>query len=1743
MPKRRRATTRPQAKKPKQSRKGKKLQGLTKFEAADRTRKAWVTKRQRYNYQGFRSFPASEDNKARKAEAQARRARFYEDVIKEGKISGLWGKGTGVTELGEALPRDRSDMIDEAGKVLKKSDKVGSEPTSPIGAEAARAWNSLTPEKRARLLENYRNNIDLEERARQRALDNLTPEQKKGLEEGSGAYRTSLPVDPRAAFYPRFTGSDPRVETPSGKTKYDSLVPPVGGINIKALQQVDPNSTTFRDNMPVKTDGNRYQQTIKQVSKLENARIIEEKATGEIAKEESKGGSRERIQALRELKDKARTEKAQASARLKEMGVPQKAIDFHSKQLNSQVREDTPQNERQIKRKIKKKVEETFVIPDPAQNVLKLRTGETFISDQQAYARYQEASSKAAKARNEYERYLRRPPESKPSEKAKRALEEQNNIAKQEALNAARDILIREHLKGTGKKERVSKAKKAAKDSLEANLMKKMEQIDPEQAERLYEKVAQEARAEARKLKKEAISQNRPPIETISKKEREELTQAILATYTEKSPLKMAQAVDNVNTLLSRLSVKADTNYKNALIETEIKGAAELLNAELSMAQADMKSRRTEEVIQERLFKNAPDFRKGEFDPVSGEIKPLDMAEGVRQQYGLDKNLSRTKSSLENFGKRLKGETPSTGASYVQFKYVEEKHLKQLDKQMGVKPGETLLRDEKITKDGKTFVRATVDKWAVADPSKKSAMGDETFVTDIGRKPEFFAGARGQVRLSKDQYENKLRAAREGNLIVLLDKKLNPINVGQIDPETGKPSRDPTKKATLGLIPNKDYITSYRYDDAAGGDPTFVTERTGPLDSGRKIGERTVLLSQAQTRSVGLVGKNQVTGEITLGRRTDSKNVFDKKDDALIIRQEFIEQPGRTKPFSIEVTQSGEKPKRAYLIASESQVGTITPDRHRGRKPEEPVIPKSGSERAARQARLEQRSRNILKDTSEIPIDGKMYRVATKEEWDAAPENKRAVTNTPGKVIRTFVPPGTTELAPKELDTIKITTPTVEIRGRKVLDQQLAFANLDAEAQSTKLGKVARYGLIEPQKVRNKYDQEDILAVLGGPEGRQRIPRMPGDIGDTPGLMVEGPLQQGKSQSEIRAGAIARMQRDPQFKQRVFEAIQKEKGWDQQDIQAEFEDPRGFFGDVAAAVAAAGVYKARHRILSEVLPTRGNEAIGKALTKITGNPGTQEKWNVYIASAKEANQPYIAKFIEDTSFKVRRPLGSVGGLTLPGVRVNDFSYETTPGMIRSQLISGEKLFLGKLGEQYRGMETVTNETLRAANSINQGKITGALNRRTIESMKKYREGTDVYGVGTSIGQTAFEKLRGTLTEIAPPENTRALEVFQKAAEKGETSVNSVLKDRMQNELYDIIQDPRPRVGEVFTQREIETRGFLSRRAPRKELVTYLNTVAEDGSTKQVEISDPLAFVSKAKTMLGSLDTMKEQDAAAVRMLNLTSTEPKGFKPTMKRIGAGNFTANEKTFLVGAGVAAAAAGTAYGVHKFKQRQERKRGEAPKSLGNRYLPPAFNVYAPSVSVAKKGTFEDTAFNRAVNIAGVDKPKVSAKMEKKRLAFRPSDINPNLSVSAPLIGRPKIGFKKDPSDGKLRDALFIRVATPGDKKAVPKGYKVKVAGKTLPGVIEAETPFKPKRVRANRAPLMRKQEDKEKLVARYAGSSQEARVKGFYNADKSIQDLFNNSAEVKRVKNKYNVGTVANPITPRESKYFQNQINDLE
>lgn len=253
------------------------------------------------------------------------------------------------------------------------------------------------------------------------------------------------------------------------------------------------------------------------------------------------------------------------------------------------------------------------------------------------------------------------------------------------------------------------------------------------------------------------------------------------------------------------------------------------------------------------------------------------------------------------------------------------------------------------------------------------------------------------------------------------------------------------------------------------------------------------------------------------------------------------------------------------------------------------------------------------------------------------------------------------------------------------------------------------------------------------------------------------------------------------------------------------------------------------------------------------------------------------------------------------------------------------------------------------------------------------------------------------------------------------------------------------------------------------------------------------------------------------------------------------TKNEKIGGAVAGAALLTIGSAYLYHRYKNKKRMEAGEEPIAFYNKILPPAvttpfavptrkglppakdaLEAVVPGWQTTKRWQIGKNDLTEFLMIDGNKIPVAGQiNLDRKRFAFRPVDrgYTPDAKLGVPRI---HIGGKYQ---GKVRDKFFVDIdrsvaQKSGKRSWTKKGKTIKVKGKDTPFFLDVGKAKKMKLKGTNKARIT--DTDREDIVAAFAGTDEEHRVKAFYSAGRrdKIVDWFEDPEMVEKIKRKKGV-----------------------
>lgn len=312
----------------------------------------------------------------------------------------------------------------------------------------------------------------------------------------------------------------------------------------------------------------------------------------------------------------------------------------------------------------------------------------------------------------------------------------------------------------------------------------------------------------------------------------------------------------------------------------------------------------------------------------------------------------------------------------------------------------------------------------------------------------------------------------------------------------------------------------------------------------------------------------------------------------------------------------------------------------------------------------------------------------------------------------------------------------------------------------------------------------------------------------------------------------------------------------------------------------------------------------------------------------------------------------------------------------------------------------------------------------------------------------------------------------------------------------------------------------------------LRTHGEEGSAISNKANELIARVGQLRALNGNSPEMQKRVEQWTGSTALAAPRGKVFKNVINEVSGetqrvlanesvassvARFAGNHRAFLVGAGVGAAALGTAYAIHKYR---ESKKPEAERvAFYNKILPPAFTIKTPHIRGTGYVHWTNNALTRELGVAGKKFPipvRYGLSLEPHRIAMRPMDRG--YPKNAPLFGG--LRFRGPATGGSWQASLLENPEAKYNRRRSLqlKGQQVEFLGKKLP--VYAEISDRKRMQLTSTNPNRLTQEDRENLVWAYAGTHDEAHVKNFYQIGKTDQrllDMFNDPEQVAKIRRK--------------------------
>lgn len=284
---------------------------------------------------------------------------------------------------------------------------------------------------------------------------------------------------------------------------------------------------------------------------------------------------------------------------------------------------------------------------------------------------------------------------------------------------------------------------------------------------------------------------------------------------------------------------------------------------------------------------------------------------------------------------------------------------------------------------------------------------------------------------------------------------------------------------------------------------------------------------------------------------------------------------------------------------------------------------------------------------------------------------------------------------------------------------------------------------------------------------------------------------------------------------------------------------------------------------------------------------------------------------------------------------------------------------------------------------------------------------------------------------------------------------------------------------------------------------------------------------------------KKKDFALSRAVVHSSGHGPVF-PRAARWKSGQVTGAEGVALAAGAVIVTAAGAGYLYHRHQNKKREEAGLQKIALYNKVLPPAFKTPVP-VPTRKGLRDPQDAFeavvpgwqttkryvvpnNAATSMFMIDGNKIpvagQVNMDRKKIAFRPVDRGYPADAG---VGIPKIRGRAPGPGGVFNFKADIdrsMAASRGKKTYQPPGKDLYVAGRRTPFFVDIGKEQKVKLKASNKNKLT--DSERESIVAAFAGTSEEARVRQFYSTGQrdKIVDLFDDPEFVRNAKHKKGV-----------------------
>lgn len=444
---------------------------------------------------------------------------------------------------------------------------------------------------------------------------------------------------------------------------------------------------------------------------------------------------------------------------------------------------------------------------------------------------------------------------------------------------------------------------------------------------------------------------------------------------------------------------------------------------------------------------------------------------------------------------------------------------------------------------------------------------------------------------------------------------------------------------------------------------------------------------------------------------------------------------------------------------------------------------------------------------------------------------------------------------------------------------------------------------------------------------------------------------------------------------------------------------------------------------------------------------------------KETVKAPVEKSFSDATYMLVNPTASRSGKDLANL----------PGLkswrYRTFAIPEDLMVARGLEKEARNLASIDRATSKAIKRADRPGVRGWVGRKRLEPMLRYRQ---AQGYNLSNEANVFNKTIGHTREIlnAPTERgARGLEVPK------------VLR-----------VDPV-----TGAEHKMTVTSRLQRAAAESQLQAKKLRVADRGKQSQ--------FAS-----IGS---------------------PKVF-PRASRWSHGELTEGEKWALAGGAIVATAAGAGYLYHRHRENKRIAAGEVYErtSFLNKALPPAFKspIPTPSWQTTKSYRIPKTELTEFTMSAGSKIP-VSGRVHfnRKRVALRPVDRGYPASA---LVKGPHVGWGAGGQKDGLGKSLFFDFEKNaaygrGKRSIISKKKSVSVAGQKMPFWLQGGPTSKVKLKGSN--PRRITDQDRESIVAAFAGTADERRVREFYSHGKrdKIVDMFDDPELVSEIRHRKGYG----------------------